>query len=86
MRLLQKNTDDRYQSAYGLQHDLEECSRQWKQKGSIKQFELGKSDIAGVLRIPQKLYGREKELKNLLDSFERISTGATELAMINRFC
>jgi len=80
--LLEKNTDDRYQSAYGLQHDLERCARQWKQKGSIKQFELGKSDLTGIFRIPQKLYGRENELKTLLDSFERISTGGTELFMV----
>lgn len=82
VRLLQKNADDRYQSAFGLEHDLEECAWQRKQNGSIKQFELGKSDLTGIFRIPQKLYGREKELRALLDSFERISTGATELFMV----
>jgi len=82
MRLLEKNTDDRYQSAYGLQHDLELCAQQWKRNGSIQRFELGKLDLTGIFRIPQKLYGRENELKLLFDSFESISTGGTELFMV----
>jgi predicted ATPase/signal transduction histidine kinase/CheY-like chemotaxis protein len=82
MRLLEKNTDERYQSAYGLHHDLEQCARQWKKNGSIKRFELGKFDLTGIFKIPQKLYGRENELKTLLDSFEHISTGGTELCMV----
>ncbi len=82
MRLLEKDADERYQSAYGLKHDLERCTRQWKQNNSIKRFELGKSDLTGIFRIPQKLYGRENELKLLLDSFESISTGGTELFMV----
>ena len=85
MRLLQKNADDRYQSAFGLQHDLEQCARQWKKNGSIKPFELGKSDLIGIFQIPQKLYSRENELKTLLDSFERISTGGTELFMVSGY-
>jgi len=85
MRLLEKNTDDRYQSAYGLQHDLERCARQWKENGSIKPFELGKSDLTGIFRIPNKLYGRENELKSLLDSFERISAGGKELLMVSGY-
>ena len=85
LRLLQKNPDGRYQSAYGLQHDLELCARQWKQNGSIKPFELGKSDLKGIFRIPQKLYGRENELKTLLDSFERITTNSKELIIVTGY-
>ena len=82
MRLLEKNAEDRYQSAFGLSHDLERCAEQLQKSGDIDQFKLGESDLTGIFRIPQKLYGREEEVKILLDSFERISTGATELMLV----
>ena len=62
-KLMSKNMEDRYKSAYGLVSDLEECERQWKTSGKIENFTLGKRDVSGKLRIPQKLYGRESELE-----------------------
>lgn len=82
MRLLNKNAEDRYQSALGLQYDLKKCTEQLTKSGKIEAFQLGESDFTGVFLIPQKLYGREKEIKILLDSFERISGGTTELLLV----
>ena len=82
LRLLKKNPDDRYQSAYGLQHDLELCAELWELNGMVKQFELGESDHRGRFRVSQKLYGRENELKLLFDSFERVSAGSKELITV----
>jgi predicted ATPase/signal transduction histidine kinase/CheY-like chemotaxis protein len=82
MRLLEKNPEDRYQSAFGLQHDLQKCAEQLTKRGSIERFKLGEFDFTGTFQIPQKLYGREDEIKTLLDSFEKISAGATELLLV----
>jgi PAS domain S-box-containing protein len=43
---------------------------------------LAESDFAGIFRIPQKLYGREKEINVLLETFERISVGPAELLLV----
>lgn len=73
-KLMEKNVEDRYQSALGLKRDLQECFEQLKQTGQIKPFELAHKDFSGKLQLPQTLYGREIELAILLQAFERVST------------
>ncbi len=82
MKLMAKNAEDRYQSAYGLKADLEECYRQWQSIGCITSFSLGQQDISDRFQIPQKLYGREEEIDTLLAGFERVSQGACELMLV----
>ncbi|HEY9633204.1 MAG TPA: AAA family ATPase [Coleofasciculaceae cyanobacterium] len=73
MKLMAKNAEDRYQSAYGLKADLEECHRQWQAQGQIDPFTLGRADVSDRFQIPQKLYGREKEVETILAAFERVA-------------
>ncbi|WP_232537301.1 AAA family ATPase [Cystobacter fuscus] len=83
MKLLAKAADERYQSARGLAHDLERGLEQWREHGTLEPFPLGERDIAGLLRIPQRLYGREAELAHLRDAFARVvSRGMTELVLV----
>ncbi len=82
MKLIAKTAEDRYQSAGGVKADLEEC-RCWMQEGNNSaSFVLGRHDLADRFSIPQKLYGREKEIKTLLKTFERISEGRPELMLV----
>jgi len=60
LKLLAKNAEDRYQSAYGIVADMSECLRQWQASRRIKPFALGRSDRSDKLYIPQKLYAREQ--------------------------
>jgi predicted ATPase/class 3 adenylate cyclase/tRNA A-37 threonylcarbamoyl transferase component Bud32 len=69
-KLLSKNAEDRYQSSIGLIKDLEECLTQLKAKSKIEPFPLGRYDVSQEFNIPQKLYGREKEVEWLLNHFE----------------
>ncbi|MEH2425780.1 MAG: AAA family ATPase [Nostoc sp.] len=85
IKLMAKNAEDRYQSALGLKFDLEKCLSQLPEIGSIKSFELGKRDICDRFIIPEKLYGRQAEVKSLLDAFERISQGSTEIMLVAGF-
>ncbi len=80
-----KNAEDRYQSAYGLKHDLEICRKQWQEKEDIANFELGSRDISNCFIIPEKLYGRQRELKTLLASFNRVTHGTTEMILVTGF-
>ncbi|MDY6785720.1 MAG: AAA family ATPase [Cyanobacteriota bacterium] len=85
MKLMAKNAEDRYQSALGLQHDLERCLQQWETRGEITTFELGERDICDRFIVPEKLYGRETEVQALLDSFDRVAKGQTEMMLVAGF-
>ncbi|MDJ0707698.1 MAG: AAA family ATPase, partial [Leptolyngbyaceae cyanobacterium MO_188.B28] len=78
LKLMAKNAEDRYQSALGLKHDLQQCLSQWRYIDAIPEFELGRRDVSDRFLIPEKLYGREQEVQTLLAAFERISGAPTE--------
>ncbi|MEH2182861.1 protein kinase domain-containing protein [Nostoc sp.] len=46
MKLLSKVAEQRYQSAFGLQLDLEQCLQQLETTGQIQSFVLGQQDIS----------------------------------------
>ncbi|XZN99104.1 MAG: protein kinase domain-containing protein [Microcoleus sp.] len=73
IKLMAKNAEDRYQTALGLKHDLENCFVQLQATGNIEQFALGTRDITDRFLIPEKLYGRELEVQKLLSAFERVA-------------
>ncbi|XZO04461.1 MAG: AAA family ATPase [Microcoleus sp.] len=75
IKLMAKNAENRYQTALGLKHDLENCLVQLQATGNIEKFALGKRDITDRFLIPEKLYGRETEVSNLLAAFERVASG-----------
>src|ERR1700728_812866 len=66
MKLLAKNAEDRYQSALGVAADLKRCFEEWESRRCIEPFQLGTHDVPGRLLIPEKLYGRAREVENLL--------------------
>ncbi|GGA09430.1 AAA family ATPase [Okeania sp. KiyG1] len=73
MKMLSKNAEDRYQSALGLKADLEYCLSKLQTINRIQAFTPGKKDKKGQFNIPQKLYGRTKEVNLLLEAFGRVS-------------
>ncbi|MBD2343232.1 trifunctional serine/threonine-protein kinase/ATP-binding protein/sensor histidine kinase [Anabaena subtropica] len=84
-KLMAKNAEDRYQSALGLQYDLETCWHQLQTTGKIEEFEIGKRDVCDRFIIPEKLYGREGEVSTLLKAFDRVSNGTSELMLVAGF-
>lgn len=82
LKLLEKNPEDRYQSALGLAKDLEKLWTYLESSNPIPAFALGQEDFSGKLQIPEKLYGREKERKVILDAFERVKLGVVELTLV----
>ena len=85
MRLMAKNAEDRYQSAYSLKVDLEECRSQWEQNRHIQPFFRTDRDISDRFKISQKLYGRESEIEQLLAGFERVSQGRSEMMLVRGY-
>jgi PAS domain S-box-containing protein len=78
MKLMAKTAEERYQSAWGIRADLETCLRQLETTGIIEEFPIGSQDISDKFQIPQKLYGREKEVATLLAAFERVAGESVE--------
>ncbi|MBF0275009.1 MAG: AAA family ATPase [Nitrospinae bacterium] len=85
MKLMEKNAEERYQSIYGLIHDLKKCSEEYKATGSVKPFKIAELDISDTFQIPQKLYGREKDTKTLLSAFDRLSMGVSEILLVTGY-
>ena len=85
MRLTEKNAEDRYQSAFGLKRDLEQCLRNMEDSGNISDFKIGQKDFSGKFQIPEKLYGREKEVNVLLNAFDRVCEGGKELVLVSGY-
>ena len=73
MKLLAKTAEERYQSAYGLKADLEQCQIQLQTKDNIDEFPLCQQDVSNQLQIPQKLslFGNESLQKTaeIADNF-----------------
>ncbi len=85
-KLLAKHPDDRYQSSYGLIHDLELCAASWRLHRRIEPFRLAAADVPERFCVSQKLYGRQAECARLLAAFKRVANGgAVELALISGY-
>ena len=65
MKLLEKNPEDRYQSASGLRVDLKHCLGQIGAGEIVDSFLLGRGDTPDQLRYSSQLYGRSGEINDL---------------------
>jgi PAS domain S-box-containing protein len=84
MKLLAKVAEDRYQSARGLEYDLERCLEQWETTEEIVSFTLGASDVSDQVYITRKLYGRETETAQVLAAFEHmVASGQPALVLVS---
>ncbi|WP_407175452.1 AAA family ATPase [Bradyrhizobium sp. STM 3562] len=83
MKLLAKTAEERYQTAAGAVQDLRRCLIEWETNGRIDPFEPGEHDTPDLLLIPEKLYGRDCEIKALLVSFDGVvKSGAPSLVLV----
>ncbi len=77
MRLLAKAPEERYQNGFGLMADINECIKQFDEKQNIEIFELGRFDISNRFITPPKLFGRDKEIEELISGFDAVATQKT---------
>ena len=65
------------------------CGAAWRNGsriGRIDPFPLGAHDASDRLLIPEKLYGREREIDTLLASFDRVvANGTPELVLVSGY-
>ncbi len=87
MKLLAKTAEE----------SLSDCSRARERSAAMprcngrlnagsSEFPLGAQDVPDRLVIPEKLYGREREIETLLAAFDRIvESGAAELVLVSGY-
>ena len=86
MKLLAKTAEARYQTALGVENDLRRCLAEWERQGGIEPFPLGEQDAPDRLLVPEKLYGRAREVETLLAAFDRVVEGrAPELVLVSGY-
>src|ERR1700677_1193762 len=86
LKLLAKTAEERYQTAAGLERDLQRCLSAWEAQQRIDAFPLGQQDTSDRLLIPEKLYGREREIAILLAAFDRVvASGRPELVLVSGY-
>ncbi|MEA2718980.1 MAG: hypothetical protein QOJ39_844, partial [Candidatus Eremiobacteraeota bacterium] len=86
MKLLAKSAEERYQTAGGVEADLRRCLAEWESSGRIDPFPLGEHDASGRLMMPERLYGRERDIDTLLAAFDRVvATGTPELVLVSGY-
>jgi len=83
MKLIAKSPEQRYQTAAGLQADLERCRRELGDGGVIEPFVIAQRDVSSRFEFSERLYGREPEVRALLDAFARTARGAVETVLVS---
>jgi len=82
-KLMHKTAETRYQSALGLKQDLDICRRYLLAGTKIPVFVLGLNDVSDRFQVPQVLYGREGEVKQLMASFYQAAKGKPQLLAVS---
>jgi hypothetical protein len=86
MKCLEKSAEERYHSEYGLKNDLEESLKLFEAPRMDTHVEPlfipGLHDVYDQFQMPQKLYGREKEIERLLRIFESSSAGQAQMLLV----
>lgn len=81
-KMMAKSPDDRYQSSYGLQKDLQLLANV-----DIENLteQAGTFDIAETLVWPQKLYGRNEEIAELCQAVAKSQNGVPNIYMVSGY-
>lgn len=85
-RLLAKTAENRYLSAHGLRSDLQRCLASLQTTGRVSHFAPGQHDVSSRFQISPRLYGREREIQTLLETFDRLSrNGTVEFVLVSGY-
>ncbi|MBF0102012.1 MAG: AAA family ATPase [Desulfobacterales bacterium] len=82
IKMMAKEAEQRYQSAFSLKADLKQCHDMYVTGKFDVHFKPGQLDISERFQIPEKLYGREKEIRMLRDAFVKVNQGSVQFFCI----
>lgn len=61
------------------------CLERTRQGQPLDELSLGTVDVPSRIRIPHRLYGRDAEVRQLLEAFERVAAGGKELVLVSGY-
>ncbi len=76
LKLLAKAPEERYQTARGVEADLRRSLELWERMGRLDAFPLAEYDVPDRPLLPGKLYGRGREVRQLLEIWGKVASGA----------
>ena len=82
MKLLSKNAEDRYQSAYGIIQDLEQSYDGNSGNEMIHDFTVGRYDMTDMFQIPQGYMADLREIEKLLHVYGNAVHGSLEAVWV----
>lgn len=83
IKLLSKTPEQRYQSTFGLLQDLKKCLNFYETSQQIPFFDIAEIDVSAHFQIPEKLYGRSEQQKQLLHAYHQAKEGPARLVFIS---
>jgi len=84
-KLMAKSAEDRYQGTFGLIADLERCRDALAETGRVPDFALGGADVSRRFQMPQRLYGRETEVEQLVALFDAVAQDGSGFALVSGY-
>lgn len=84
LKLLAKDAAHRYQSSYGLCHDINTCMEQ-ALSAEMQDFPVGSKDVSERFELPQTLYGRSSTVAQLQTCFDNATAGEQSMALITGY-
>lgn len=82
LKCLAKAPAERYQSAYGIRHDLARAQHALRANGAVGDFSIGQGDASAKLRLSGTLFGRDADLHLLAAAVKRVWDGMSELVIV----
>ncbi|KAI7577123.1 hypothetical protein KC316_g10420, partial [Hortaea werneckii] len=85
-KMTHKNKEDRYNSASGVKHDLQELKRILTDgdQEALANFQIATNDVSCFFCLPAHLVGREQQRKVMLDVIEKAAQRSARAAPITR--
>ncbi|WBW97892.1 ATP-binding protein [Oceanirhabdus sp. W0125-5] len=81
MKLLSKSKRNRYETVHGVKCDLIRILQQIKQ-GKDVEIIIGEHDIPCRLTFSEKIYGRNKEVNQLMNIYNRVKSGEVHSVVV----
>ncbi|MEH6443275.1 MAG: AAA family ATPase [Oceanospirillaceae bacterium] len=82
-RLLEKSPNSRYQSSFGLLQDLKRIEKEWLENHQISDFKIASEDSPETLQVSNNLYGREKQIAQLMAQFNQVVAGQNKIVLVS---
>lgn len=84
LKLLEKNPDDRYQTARAVENDLRRCLSDFSNTETVGRFQTARSDLLSSRQNAPSLFGRDEARQLLINAVDRVvASGESEFVLVS---